>query len=79
MAATETPLSKAWTLTPHVCGAVMLVGIYGALMNWRIGAYLAVAGVFGMIAGHVVIGLIAYRRVMARPWPKVPPLSNDDW
>jgi hypothetical protein len=38
------------------------------------------AAVCGTIAGHLLIGVSEYRRIMRRPWPKVPPLDDeDDW
>jgi hypothetical protein len=30
------------------------------------------------LSGHLVVGLVEYRRTMRRPWPQVPPLADDD-
>lgn len=57
---------------------LMLVGFYGALLGWRGGAFIALAGVCGSIGGHLVVGVSAYRSVMRRPWPDVAPLVDDD-
>lgn len=62
-----------WLLT-------MIAGMYGAGFGWRPGAYLMLAAVLGTIGGHVVAGAAEYRTVMARPWPQVAPLADeDDW
>jgi hypothetical protein len=37
-----------------------------------------VAGLTAACAGHLTVGVSAYRRVMAREWPDVPPLLDDD-
>jgi hypothetical protein len=57
---------------------VLIVGGYGAAFGWRPGAYLMLTAVVGFLAGHLVVGLTEYRRVMGRPWPRVPPLDDDD-
>jgi hypothetical protein len=36
------------------------------------------AGVCGNVAGHLLMGITEYRRVMRRSWPKVLPLEDDD-
>lgn len=38
---------------------------------------LVVAGIVALAS--LVSGLTRYRRVMRRPWPKVPPAEDDDW
>ena len=38
----------------------------------------AIAGLISLVATHSAIALVEYRRVMARPWPSVPPLTDDD-
>ena len=38
---------------------------------------LVVAGVVALAS--VASGIVRYRRVMRRPWPKVPPRNEDDW
>ena len=54
-------------------------GVYSAMLGWRPGAFLAVAGLFLTFAWHLAVGLFSYRRTMTRPWPKVPPIDDDDW
>jgi hypothetical protein len=38
---------------------------------------LVVAGIVALAS--LVSGLVRYRRVMRRPWPKVPPADDEDW
>jgi hypothetical protein len=56
-------------------------GGYVAVFGHRFGAYLAIAGLMLNIVRNLVIGVISYRHVMARPWPKVAPLldADEDW
>jgi hypothetical protein len=61
-------------LTP----GVLLVGAYGALLEWRPGAYLLIAALTLSVAANLAVGVLAYRRTMSRPWPRVQPLTDDD-
>lgn len=56
-------------------------GLYAALLGFRPGAYIALAGFTFTFLVHLVIGVIEYRRVMSRPWPQVAPIVEDeeDW
>jgi hypothetical protein len=56
----------------------LIGGIYSGLLGWRPGAFVAVAGLSGTVLFHLAGGLIEYRRVMRRPWPKVQPLDDED-
>jgi hypothetical protein len=38
---------------------------------------LAVAGIVALAS--IASGIARYRRVMRRPWPKVPPADDEDW
>jgi RsiW-degrading membrane proteinase PrsW (M82 family) len=57
---------------------VMVVGLYAAAFGWRPGAYLMITALLGDIVSHTLMGVTEYRRVMRRPWPKVPPIDADD-
>jgi hypothetical protein len=57
---------------------LLIVGFYGGALGWRGGVFLMLAGVCGNISGHLLVGVTEYRRIMRRPWPKVPPLEDDD-
>ena len=65
-------ISPVWTV-------LLVAGCYGGLLGWRGGAFLMLSAVIGSICGHLVIGVAAYRSVMARPWPNVAPLDDDEW
>jgi hypothetical protein len=57
----------------------LLLGALAALVfEWRVGALVAVISLVASLMLHVVNGVIEYRRVMKRPWPRVAPLDDDD-
>jgi hypothetical protein len=39
------------------------------------------AGVIGLFATRLGVGIVSYRQTMRRPWPKVPPAEDhdDEW
>lgn len=56
---------------------LLVGGMYAALL-WRPAAYVMLAGLSGRLLNHLAQGIVRYRMVMARPWPKVTPLDDDD-
>lgn len=58
--------------------ALLLVGAVLAATDSRIGALALLVGFGGILAVHLAVGVWGYRRVMARPWPQVAPLADDD-
>lgn len=68
------------SLLAAACGHLAIAtGIAGGLLGWQGGARLALAGLTAVVAAHFLVGASAYRRVMARAWPDVPPLEDEDW
>jgi phage shock protein PspC (stress-responsive transcriptional regulator) len=62
--------------------ALMLMGViggYAAALGWHDGVFLMLAWALLTFAWHLAAGVASYRAVMARPWPQVAPLSDDDW
>jgi hypothetical protein len=57
---------------------LLMSGLSTSALGWRGGAFLMLTAVCGMIGGHLVMGVAEYRRTMRRPWPKVPPIDDDD-
>ena len=53
-------------------------GIGAAFLGFHWGAFVAVAGVFLTFSWHLAVGILGYRRVMSRAWPKVTPIEDDD-
>jgi hypothetical protein len=53
-------------------------GVGAAFLGWRPGAFVAIAGALLLFLEHLAAGVWSYRRVMRRPWPKVPPIEDDD-
>ena len=57
---------------------LLFAGAGAAALAWRPAAAVMVAGLAGVIGVHLLVGVAGYRTVMQRPWPKVPPLQDDD-
>lgn len=71
---------RAVALAGVVLLTLAVLAAYAGLLGWDSAAYLLVAGLTGHFVAHVVIGWSGYRRAMARSWPKVAPLlDDDDW
>ncbi|MDQ3162000.1 MAG: hypothetical protein WKF65_08770 [Gaiellaceae bacterium] len=77
MAAPRDSLERLWSTTGILLQAVLLVGVLAAVGDRRVGAWLLLAAVTGLVLTHLAISFVAYRRVMRRAWPQVQPL--DDW
>jgi xanthine/uracil permease len=59
---------------------LLMVGAFASVFVGLAGALVMLAGFAGSLAIHLVVGIVEYRRVMARPWPAVPALGDeDDW
>jgi hypothetical protein len=57
----------------------LMIGLYAGLLQWRPAAFILIGAICAQIATHVALGVSSYRHVMSRPWPKVPPIADDDW
>jgi hypothetical protein len=57
---------------------LLVAGAFTAVTGWGPGIVLMLAGFGGVLAGHLAVGIAAYRRVMSRSWPRVPPSPEDD-
>jgi hypothetical protein len=69
----------------HVLRAVLLGfelllfgGVPSVLFAPRLAVFLIFVGFIGYVGTHVVMGIVHYRRTMRRPWPRVPPIEDDD-
>jgi hypothetical protein len=40
--------------------------------------FLLLAGAIGLFGTRLVFAVVEYRRTMRRPWPRVPPIEDDD-
>jgi hypothetical protein len=75
----DATLSVLWGWLDLVFTGALIVGMFLLAAEWRPAAVLVVGALGGLIAGHLALGAVAYRRVMRRPWPQVAPLQDDDW
>jgi hypothetical protein len=63
---------------------LLFVLLYGSVfaglaLGSRRAAYVALGAFVATVALHLVVAVVAYRRIMRREWPKVEPLEDDDW
>jgi hypothetical protein len=74
--------SKRASFVGNSLGLVLNLLIVGGIViavlgpNW--GIILTVGGVFAYFLLNLVVGVVGYRSVMRRPWPRVKPLEDDD-
>jgi hypothetical protein len=57
---------------------LIYAGVPVMLFAQRLGVFLMLAGFSGVFACHLAVGIVGYRHTMRRPWPKVPPIQDDD-
>ena len=60
-------------------GALFVAITAAVLFRWEPAAWAIVAIITAEFAVYFVIAVIVYRRTMRREWPKVEPLTDDDW
>jgi hypothetical protein len=58
---------------------VLIVSMYAAAFGWRPAAFVMIGALGVIVLSHLTVGVVSYRRTMARPWPRVSPLDDDDW
>lgn len=73
-----TVLERLWGYGDLASRALVVSGAFATVFVGRAGAAVMLAGLLAALMIHLAIGVIAYRRVMAREWPKVAPLDEDD-
>jgi hypothetical protein len=57
---------------------LILVGVLIALLGATWGIVLTLAGLFAYFLLNIAVGIIGYRGLIRRSWPKVPPIEDDD-
>jgi DMSO reductase anchor subunit len=50
----------------------------GFMFESRAAAFVALAAFAATLVIHLVVSIVAYRRVMLREWPNVEPIADDD-
>jgi hypothetical protein len=75
------PLKRVWdavtiaSISLVAGGMLVLLFVAGPeTLVWIFVAFFAAS-----TASSIAVAVISYRRTMRRPWPKVAPLSDDDW
>ncbi|HEU0303835.1 MAG TPA: hypothetical protein VFR32_04570 [Gaiellaceae bacterium] len=59
--------------------SLIFIGACFAATGSELVAVLVVVGLVGHVAAHLTAATMCYRSVMARPWPDVAPIEDDDW
>jgi putative effector of murein hydrolase LrgA (UPF0299 family) len=62
---------------------LLFVPLYGGVaagfvFESRAAVFLVLAALAATLAVHLVVSIVAYRRIMGREWPKVEPITDDD-
>ena len=74
-----TPRQRVLSVALLGLEGLLVVGIVGALFGWWPSGLLLVIAVVAFVGFHLASAVWIYRRTMARPWPEVPPVEDDDW
>jgi hypothetical protein len=74
----ERRTAQLWVLSRDGSLVAILIGVGLAFWDAGVGAAVIVAAAFLLVVTQIWISLGHYRRVMARPWPAVAPLDDDD-
>ena len=73
---------SAWTRVFQLAylgfALALFIGVALLIFSARLGVLLALVGFGGYVGMHLVVGIVGYRQTMRRPWPKVPPVEDDD-
>ena len=75
---TDRRTASLWVLAREGSLVAMLIGVGLAFWDAGIGATVIAVAAGVLVVSQVWISLGHYRRVMARPWPAVAPLPDDD-
>ena len=72
-----TALDRAFAYGDVASSALLIFGAFASLFTGMPGVLVMLAGFASSLTIHLVVGVLGYRRVMAREWPAVRPL--DEW
>ncbi|HVM16493.1 MAG TPA: hypothetical protein VM290_02825 [Gaiellaceae bacterium] len=71
-------LERLWGASGLVFHATLLGGVVAAVAGLSASAWILAGALGGVVAAHLAIAAVSYRRTMRRPWPAVAPLPPDD-
>lgn len=75
---TERRTARRWVIAREGSLVAILIGVGLAFADARAGAAVIAAASCMLVVSQIWISLGHYRRVMARPWPAVAALPDDD-
>jgi len=70
--------ARLWYLLREASFLGLFAGVGIAFLDAGAGAAVIALAAAVLVVSQVWISLVHYRRVMARPWPAVAPLPDDD-
>lgn len=71
-------VDQLFGLSLGIALVLILIGVYAAFLGWRTGGFVAIGAALAIPVVNVSYAIRGYRRIMKRPWPKVPPIEEDD-
>ena len=72
-------LRRAWgSLVTSATAVIAAAAAAAVLFESRLAAWALVGAAVLLFLSRFTIGVVSYRRVMSRPWPRVAPLPDDD-
>jgi hypothetical protein len=75
---TDRRTARLWVVAREGSLVAILIGVGVAFLDAGVGASVIAAAACVLVVSQIWISLSHYRRVMARPWPPVAPLPDDD-
>jgi hypothetical protein len=75
---TERRTARLWVVAREGSLVAILIGVGLAFLDAGAGAAVIAAAGCVLVVSQIWISLVHYQRVMARPWPAVAPLPDDD-
>ena len=71
-------LNRLWQQLGAAITGLLLLGALVALGGSETGAWILLVALAALVATHLAISVVDYRRIMRSPWPAVRPLADDD-
>jgi hypothetical protein len=73
-----TAMERVWAFGDLASTPLIIVGAFATVLVGLPGAVVMLAGLAVALSTHLIVGVVEYRRVMAREWPKVRALDEED-
>ena len=74
----ERRIALVWSLVVLASMFVIIIAGYAAAFGFRWAAFILIGALAARHAANLTLGFIRYRETMARPWPRVEPVDDDE-